>query len=83
MPLAADYRTFDVRKDKVKLNQKSGIIEDVPNRTEGLRRLRKQLTDAPEKDPYVALGRWVLSDTATRTISPYADLLRQTEKSTR
>jgi hypothetical protein len=65
------------------LNQNSGIIEAVPNRTEGLRQLRKQLTNAPGKDPYVALGRWVLSDIATRTISPYADSLRQTEKSTR
>ena len=54
------------------LNEKSGIIEAVPNRTEGLRQLRKQLTDAPGKDPYAALGRWVLSDIATRTISPYS-----------
>ena len=54
------------------LNEKSGIIEAVPNKIESLRTLRKQLTDAPGKEPYLALGRWVLSDIATRTTAPYS-----------
>jgi len=56
------------------LNPKSGIIEPVPNRLEGLRHLHQQLTQSEANDPYVIFGKWVLSDPATRTISPYSKI---------
>jgi hypothetical protein len=54
------------------LNRQSGIIEPVRDRSEGLRQLRDELAKAAADNPYVKFGRWVLSDPATRTISPYS-----------
>jgi hypothetical protein len=54
------------------LNKQSGIIEPVRDRPEGLRQLRDELAKAPADDPYVRFGRWVLSDPASRSISPYS-----------
>ena len=57
------------------LNKQSGIIERVRDRPEGLRQLRDELAKAPADNPYVKFGRWVLSDPAARTISPYSKSL--------
>jgi len=52
------------------LSKQSGIIEPVRDRPEGLRQLRDELAKAAADNPYVKFGRWVLSDPATRSISP-------------
>jgi WD40 repeat protein len=59
------------------LTEKSGVIESLPNRLDGLGQLRNQLAKSAADDPYVIFGKWVLSDPATRTRSPYAKTKNQ------
>ena len=50
----------------------NGVVRSQDDATPGdqVRRLRGEFAKADESDPSIRLGRWLLSDRATRTVSP-------------
>jgi len=50
-----------------------GVLERSKlDRVQTLRQLRRELSRAPAQDQWAVWGRWFLSDSSSRTISPYA-----------
>ena len=54
---------------------KEGVLKPTRlNRIETLNQIRQKLDQQPDDGDWVTWGRWLLSDRATRTISPFSKL---------
>jgi hypothetical protein len=55
-----------------RLNEATGVIEDVPDQWNSIEALRRELASLRGEDGFALFGKWFLADTLTRTISPYS-----------
>jgi hypothetical protein len=56
------------------LNKQSVLEETKLPRAETFTQIREKLSHEPSDDDWVVLGRWLLADPSTRTISPFSKI---------